>query len=56
MMGAAIGAVPGLLLTFGDYSSDVYGDGPSPAAVAALGAVGGVFVGSAIGWVIKKNE
>ena len=56
MMGAAIGAVPGLLLTFGDYSSDVHGDGPSPAAVAAMGAVGGALVGSAIGWAIKRDE
>ena len=56
LMGATIGAVPGLLLTFGDYSSDVHGDGPSPAAVAAMGAVGGALVGAAVGWAIKRDE
>lgn len=56
MMGAAIGAVPGLLLTFGDYSTDVHGDGPSPAAVAAMGAVGGALVGAAVGWAVKRDE
>jgi membrane associated rhomboid family serine protease len=56
MMGAAIGAVPGLLLTFGDYSSDVHGDNPSPAAVAAMGAVGGALVGAAVGWAIKRDD
>jgi hypothetical protein len=56
MMGGAIGAVPGLLLTFGDYSSDVHGDGPSPAAVAAMGAAGGALVGAAVGWAIKRDD
>ena len=56
MMGAAIGAAPGLLLTFGDYSGDVSGDGPSPAAVAAMGAAGGALVGAAVGWALKSDE
>jgi hypothetical protein len=56
MVGAAMGGIPGLLLTFGDYSSDVHGDGPSPAAVAAMGAVGGAVLGAAVGWAIKRDE
>jgi hypothetical protein len=56
MIGAAIGALPGLLLTFGDYSDDVHGDGPSPAAVAAMGAAGGAAVGAAIGRVVKTER
>jgi hypothetical protein len=55
MIGGAIGAMPGLLLTFGDYSEDVHGDGPSPAAVAAMGAAGGALVGAAIGWALKTE-
>jgi hypothetical protein len=56
MMGAAIGAMPGVLLTFGDYSDDVHGDGPSPAAVVTMGAAGGVLVGAAIGWALKTER
>jgi len=56
MIGAAIGVTPGLLLTFGDYSSDVHGDGPSVAAVAAMGAAGGALLGAAIGWALKVDR
>jgi hypothetical protein len=56
LIGGAVGAAPGLLLTFGDYSSDVHGDGPSPGAVAAVGAAAGAAVGAAIGWVLKTEE
>jgi hypothetical protein len=41
MVGAGIGAMPGVLLTFGDIGSDVHGDGPNPAAVSAIGAICG---------------
>jgi len=56
MIGTAIGAMPGLLLSFGDYSEDVHGDGPSPVAVAAIGAAGGAAVGAAIGWAVKTER
>ena len=56
LIGGAVGAVPGLLLTFGDYSSDVHGDGPSPGAVAAVGAAAGAAVGAAVGWALKTEE
>jgi hypothetical protein len=56
MIGTAIGAMPGVLLTFGDYSEDVHGDGPSPVAVAAMGAAGGAIVGAAIGWAVKTER
>jgi len=56
LIGAGIGAMPGVLLTFGDIDSDVHGDGPSPVAVAAMGAVGGALVGAAIGRAIKAER
>ena len=39
MIGAAVGLMPGLLMTTGDYSSDVHGDSHA-ATVAAIGAAG----------------
>jgi hypothetical protein len=48
--------MPGLLLTFGDYSSDVHGSGPSPGAVAAVGAAAGAAVGAAIAWALNTEE
>ena len=56
MIGTAIGAIPGLLVSFGDYSEDVHGDGPSPVAVAAMGAAGGAVLGAAIGWAVKAER
>lgn len=56
LVGAGIGAMPGVLLTFGDIDSDVHGDGPSPVAVAAMGAVGGALAGAAIGRLIKAER
>ena len=55
MIGAAVGVVPGLLLTFGDYSSDVHGDSHA-GTVAAIGAAGGALLGAAIGWAIKTES
>ncbi len=52
MLGAAVGVMPGLLMTFGDYNTD---DG-SPGAVAVLGAAGGAALGAAIGWAIKSER
>lgn len=53
LIGAGVGAMPGLLLTFGDYSSDTR---PSPGVVAAVGAASGVVVGAAIGWALKSED
>lgn len=52
MVGAAVGGMPGLLLTFGDYNSDDH----SPGAVAALGAAAGAAVGAAVGWALKSED
>jgi hypothetical protein len=53
MLGAAVGAMPGLLMTFGDYNSD---PDYSPGAVAAVGAAAGAAVGAAVGWAIKSEQ
>lgn len=53
VLGAAAGAMPGLLMTFGDYNSD---PGQSPGVVAAVGAAAGAAVGAAIGWALKSEE
>jgi len=55
VIGVAAGVVPGLLLTFGDYSSDVHGDS-NAAAVALIGAAGGALLGGAIGWALRTDE
>jgi hypothetical protein len=55
MIGAAVGVMPGLLLTFGDYSSDVHGDSHA-GTVAVIGAAGGALVGAAIGWALKTED
>lgn len=55
LIGAAVGVMPGLLLTFGDYSSDVHGDSHA-ATVAAIGAASGVVLGAAIGFALKTDE
>jgi hypothetical protein len=53
LIGAGVGAMPGLLLTFGDYNSDTE---PSPGVVAAVGAASGAAVGAAIGWALKSED
>jgi hypothetical protein len=55
MVGAAVGLMPGLLMTFGDYSSDVHGDSHA-GTVAAVGAAGGALLGAAIGWALKTED
>lgn len=52
VLGAAIGAMPGFLLTFGDYNDP----DPSPATVALVGAASGAAVGALIGWAIKSEQ
>jgi hypothetical protein len=53
VVGAAVGAMPGLLMTFGDYNTD---PDHSPGAVAAVGAAAGAVVGAAVGWAIKSEQ
>ena len=53
VVGAAVGAMPGLLMTFGDYNTDPE---YSPGAVAALGAAAGAAVGAVVGWALKSEE
>ena len=53
VLGAAVGAMPGLLMTFGDYNTDPE---YSPGAVAAVGAAAGAVVGAAIGWALKSEK
>jgi hypothetical protein len=52
LVGAAIGATPGFLLTFGDYSDP----DPSPGAVAAVGAAAGAAVGAVVGLFLKSED
>jgi hypothetical protein len=52
VLGAAVGAVPGFLLTFGDYNDP----DPSPGTVAAVGAASGAAAGALIGWLLKSER
>lgn len=51
MIGAAAGALPGLLMTFGDYNTDER----SPAAVSLVGAAAGAAIGSLIGLAFRSE-
>lgn len=52
VLGAAVGATPGFLLTFGDYDDP----DPSPGTVAALGAAAGAAAGAVIGLMLKSED
>jgi hypothetical protein len=52
LVGAAVGALPGFLLTFGDYNDP----DPSPGEVAAVGAAAGAAVGTVIGLMLKSED
>lgn len=52
MVGAALGAMPGLFMTFGDYNTD---DG-NPAAVSLVGAVAGAAIGGLVGLALKSEN
>jgi hypothetical protein len=51
LIGTAFGAMPGLLITFGDYNSDK----GNPAAVSLVGAAAGAGIGALIGLAIKSE-
>ena len=52
MIGAAVGAMPGLLMTFGDYNTDK----GNPAAVSLVGAAAGAAIGSLVGLVLTSEN
>jgi len=52
MVGAAVGAMPGLFMTFGDYNTD----NGSPAAVSLVGAAAGAAIGSLVGLALKSED
>ena len=52
MVGAAVGAMPGLFMTFGDYNTDK----GNPAAVSLVGAAAGAAIGSLVGLVFKSEH
>ena len=52
IVGAAVGAMPGLFMTFGDYNTDK----GSPAAVSLVGAAAGAAIGSLIGLALKSEN
>lgn len=52
LIGVVAGAIPGLLMTFGDYNTER----GSPAAVSLVGAASGAAIGSLIGLAIKSED
>ena len=52
MLGAAVGALPGVLMTFGDYNTDK----GNPAAISLAGAAAGAALGSLIGLALKSEQ
>jgi len=52
MIGAGIGAMPGVLMTTGDYNTDK----GNPAAVSLVGAAAGAAIGSLVGLAVKSEN
>ena len=52
MLGAAVGAMPGLLMTFGDYNTDK----GNPAAVSIVGAAAGAAIGALVGLALRSED
>ena len=52
MIGAAFGAMPGLLMNVGDYDTDK----GNPAVVSIAGAAAGAALGALIGWALKSED
>src|SRR5262245_6347472 len=52
VLGTAVGALPGLLMTFGDYNTDK----GNPTATSIVGAATGAAIGSLIGWAVRSED
>jgi hypothetical protein len=52
MVGAAVGAIPGLFMTFGDYNTDK----GNPAAISLVGAAAGAAIGSLVGLALRSEN
>lgn len=52
MIGTAVGAVPGLWMTFGDYNTDK----GNPAAISLVGAAAGAAIGALVGLAFKAEK
>jgi hypothetical protein len=52
MIGTAVGAMPGLFMTFGDYNTDK----GNPAAVSLVGAAAGAAIGALVGLAFKAEN
>lgn len=52
IIGAGVGAMPGLLMTFGDYNTDK----GNPAAVSLVGAAAGAAIGALVGLAFKSEN
>jgi hypothetical protein len=52
MLGAAVGVLPGLLMTFGDYNTDK----GNPAAVSLVGAAAGAAIGALVCSALKTED
>ena len=52
IVGTAIGAMPGLFMTFGDYNTDK----GNPAAVSLVGAAAGAAIGALVGLAFKSEN
>jgi hypothetical protein len=52
IVGAAVGAMPGLFMTFGDYNTDK----GNPTVVSLVGAAAGAAIGSLIGLAVRSEN
>ena len=52
ILGTAVGAMPGLFMTFGDYNTDK----GNPAAVSLVGAAAGAAIGALVGLALKSEN
>ncbi len=52
MLGTAVGVMPGLLMTFGDYNTDK----GNPTAVSVVGAAAGAAIGALVGLALKSEH
>ena len=52
LLGAAVGTLPGLFMTFGDYNTDK----GNPRAVSIVGAAAGAAIGGLIGLALRSED